>query len=697
MLSIETSALLRALLMAIATGEISIEKQRRALAKLVKFEPYAAFQRIDRNRTGFIDSMDILTFLRDNGFVEETEADTYYLTKFFDVDSDGRLNYTEFLTMVLPCDNAKLREEVTLRENYYVGLLDFLPKAVEYELCKLFVKEIAFHRRTEKIKQELAIKGDYDAKAAFKAIDDWSYKYIDFSNLKRFLKVNKVPTNKELAAIIRRLDLNADSRLSFDEFAEGIKPMEPYSKVTLKTIKSSSTFKTKGTKSVKSKKSLTKSSLRRPKTAKTKSKKLTSKKSTKSGKKNKEEFPLRKHEVPVQDSSQHIYHDLEENNKEESKINQNKGFESSPQGRNYTSPQVEGPSHHTTSVKYSPRDSPLRYEQLESPRNYTQRKVDYDERRYSPRNYEREHRGYEESKYGRREYKNLEGEGYERHTYRSGRSTSPLRSPRSRNPYRPERATYEGGSPRNPPVGYPKSDATLRHHEEKELVTALNDLLNMELELENRKIDLALKPDFNLMDLFRMFDIEGKGYITFDEFRSGLSLFHLYPTHDDAYLLFLSKASSNKSSILRYSEFCDMFSPKTDKYSHMLSSRQSYYVHKPYYRISEFFHPDTRRTVEDLLVDAIRVESVAETMRQHLSLIPTFNIMDAFNTCDMKNSGFITRDQFKLLLESHGIHVHNDEITNLIGRFDKDKDGKVSYTEFADEVRPKSPVRRVNY
>ena len=34
-----------------------------------------------------------------------------------------------------------------------------------------------------------------------------------------------------MAAIIRRLDLNADSKLGRDEFIEGIKPAEPYSKV----------------------------------------------------------------------------------------------------------------------------------------------------------------------------------------------------------------------------------------------------------------------------------------------------------------------------------------------------------------------------------------------------------------------------------------------------------------------------------
>lgn len=269
MLSVETKARLMSLLVAIAEGEISIEKQRKALGKLVKFEPYSAFQRIDRRRTGFIDSLDILNFLRDNDFTEETEADTYYLMKFFDVDDDEKLNYTEFLTMVLPCDSSKLRAEITQRENYYVGLNDFLNKAIEYELCKLFVKEIAFHRRTEAIKQELAATADFDNKSGFKAIDDWNYGYVDFSNLKRFLKSQGyIPTNSDLTAIIRRLDLNADSRLSFDEFEVGIKPIEPYSKVTLGTKLKGS----EGVKKVKSKSTLSKKSTKRPKTAAKKSK-----------------------------------------------------------------------------------------------------------------------------------------------------------------------------------------------------------------------------------------------------------------------------------------------------------------------------------------------------------------------------------------------------------------------------------------
>jgi hypothetical protein len=40
----------------------------------------------------------------------------------------------------------------------------------------------------------------------------------------------------------------------------------------------------------------------------------------------------------------------------------------------------------------------------------------------------------------------------------------------------------------------------------------------MERELEAAKIECAMKPDFNLMDAFRMIDLDGKGWINRDDF-----------------------------------------------------------------------------------------------------------------------------------------------------------------------------------
>lgn len=71
----------------------------------------------------------------------------------------------------------------------------------------------------------------FDYVKAYHSIDDWSYGFIDRRNMKMFLKKHGfVATTADVVAIIRRMDLDADARLTMQEFIEGIKPEEPYSK-----------------------------------------------------------------------------------------------------------------------------------------------------------------------------------------------------------------------------------------------------------------------------------------------------------------------------------------------------------------------------------------------------------------------------------------------------------------------------------
>ena len=56
---------------------------------------------------------------------------------------------------------------------------------------------------------------EFDYEKAFFSIDDWGYGFVDWKNLKSFLrKHGKLATNEEVMAIIRRMDLDADARLS---------------------------------------------------------------------------------------------------------------------------------------------------------------------------------------------------------------------------------------------------------------------------------------------------------------------------------------------------------------------------------------------------------------------------------------------------------------------------------------------------
>lgn len=133
---------------------------------------------------------DLLSYLHDNGVLHASEMDCDLILKFFDSDDDGRLNYNDYMQVVLPCESEYLRAAVTQRKPYDVESYEYLPGPVELELSRLLEKEVNYHRDVEMLKRDLEASYDFSSLAAFNAIDDWNYKYIDQQALNRFLRRN---------------------------------------------------------------------------------------------------------------------------------------------------------------------------------------------------------------------------------------------------------------------------------------------------------------------------------------------------------------------------------------------------------------------------------------------------------------------------------------------------------------------------
>jgi Ca2+-binding EF-hand superfamily protein len=55
----------------------------------------------------------------------------------------------------------------------------------------------------------------------------------------------------------------------------------------------------------------------------------------------------------------------------------------------------------------------------------------------------------------------------------------------------------------------------------------------------------------------------------------------------------------------------------------------------------------------------------------------------------------LTRDEFREILREYGFYATSEEISWLIDRYDKNGDGRISYSEFIDEILPKSPSRHI--
>lgn len=96
MLGYASENILKNLLVELAKGEREIETARQRLASFVDFTPISAFERIDRRMSNFINSSDILHFLRDHSVHSVTEWEVIRLIKLKAKDQYPILNIKEF-------------------------------------------------------------------------------------------------------------------------------------------------------------------------------------------------------------------------------------------------------------------------------------------------------------------------------------------------------------------------------------------------------------------------------------------------------------------------------------------------------------------------------------------------------------------------------------------------------------------------
>lgn len=132
-----------------------------------------------------------------------------------------------FIQMLLPCEDNLLRKITQDRPSYRVARYDFLPRDIENALTSVLEKELDLQRRLSLLKGELEIRYDYSSYAAFKSVDRYSEGHINTYNLGQFLKNNGYyATERELLAIIRRIDTDGDAKLSYTEFSDFIRGSE---------------------------------------------------------------------------------------------------------------------------------------------------------------------------------------------------------------------------------------------------------------------------------------------------------------------------------------------------------------------------------------------------------------------------------------------------------------------------------------
>jgi Ca2+-binding EF-hand superfamily protein len=226
--------------------------------------------------------------------------------------------------------------------------------------------------------------------------------------------------------------------------------------------------------------------------------------------------------------------------------------------------------------------------------------------------------------------------------------------------------------------------------EEKEIIACFSEEIKVSKEIEAFKNELSLKADFNLIDAFRMFDMNDRGMIDISDIQNFIKDYTFYVDPEEIYL-FIRHFSRMQDGKLRFSDFTEIFTPGQEDYARLLRNRSGYSLSGLQRRC--IFSRETLNLFIETLKLIFNSESNSERLRQRLARIPNIKIQDAFVAIDRNGDGFINVDELKSILDEYKVFPNSNDLKNLMLRYDKNKDGRVSFTEFVQEITPKSPKK----
>jgi hypothetical protein len=173
--------------------------------------------------------------------------------------------------------------------------------------------------------------------------------------------------------------------------------------------------------------------------------------------------------------------------------------------------------------------------------------------------------------------------------------------------------------------------------------------------------------------------------------RDGLAAIGVYPSTSDMEL-YIKRYDRFGERKIRFSEFSDSFTPSTDAYASSSLARRRTNPHVPsrFSARDDCFEAGTRVEFRAAWNTHFKVEAMCEGIRQRIRTLPCFDLYSAFLTCDLYHDGVISKDELRRLIDSRGFYVTETDAKHLVDKMDRDRDGVVSYSEFREELEPKS-------
>lgn len=219
-------------------------------------------------------------------------------------------------------------------------------------------------------------------------------------------------------------------------------------------------------------------------------------------------------------------------------------------------------------------------------------------------------------------------------------------------------------------------------YEEKQFNDFLRKLMNVESQIECAKIDLALNPDFNCEEAFRIFEFNGRDFIDENDLKCGLNVLGIYPT-DHQIRLLMKRFDLQKEGCINYADFFDMLVPFEKQYRTMVENRvpnSCCPCGSP-----DVFCFNTLCSLKNVFNLIINSEYDINNNRKLFGTL-RLKLRDIFGLLDYLRRGYFTNSDLIIYLQNRGLFTSNKDADLLFIRLDKFRNGEVNFRNIEDEI-----------
>lgn len=208
----------------------------------------------------------------------------------------------------------------------------------------------------------------------------------------------------------------------------------------------------------------------------------------------------------------------------------------------------------------------------------------------------------------------------------------------------------------------------------------LAKVMNIEDDIEEAKKKVAINPDFNCEDTFRLFDLIGSNDLSPSDIKRGFRKLNIIDTGNDLNL-FMNRNGLTKKDSINYEEFCDVVTPFEKTFRDDVFNREPNDLYSTFSLLSE----GSKNSLHNLFNLIINTERNLNEMKKEIDSAG-LDLQELF-PC-IKEGKNITHDDFIDYLQNNGLLKDMKGAELLYIRLDKNRDGEIQPEELKDEITP---------